>query len=442
MKSGPRGHRPSVPAREGNPPDRPAPRVGLFGLLGAGNIGNDASMQAVLDYLRADHPDAIVDAMCPGPDRLRREYGIEGTALHWHHPLEQRAPGPLAAALKVLGKGVDAVRTASRVRRHDVIIVPGMGVLEASLPIRPWETPYAMFLLSASGKLFGTKVALVSVGANLISQRATRWLFDMSARLAYYRSYRDERSKEAMRQRGLDVSADPVYPDLVFALPAPPYDPGDPQLVGMGVMEYYGTNDDRDQADGVHASYVRSMQAFARWLVDGGRRIRLLVGDTCDASMVDEIITDLRAYRPDLGPDWVVAEPVTSYADLTRGMYGAGAVVATRFHNVMCALKLGKPTISLGYAPKNISLMEDMGQAEFIQSANALDVGRLIEQFTEAERRSAQLRAVMAERAAANAQLLDQQFARLSELLFSGGAAPLRRPAVSSPSGTTAAGER
>lgn len=157
--------------------------------------------------------------------------------------------------------------------------------------------------------------------------------------------------------------------------------------------------------------------------------------------MVDDIVNDLRAYRPDLGPDWVVAEPVTSFADLTRGMYGVGTVVATRFHNVMCALKLGKPTISLGYAPKNVSLMEDMGQAEFIQSANALDVG-LIEQFTEAERRSAQLRAVMAERTAANARLLDQQFARLSELLFSGAAAPLRRPAVSSPSGTTAAGER
>ena len=39
-------------------------RVGLFGLLGSGNIGNDASMDAVLRYLRADHPDAIVDAMC------------------------------------------------------------------------------------------------------------------------------------------------------------------------------------------------------------------------------------------------------------------------------------------------------------------------------------------------------------------------------------------
>jgi polysaccharide pyruvyl transferase WcaK-like protein len=427
--------------RRAHPPSR-VPRVGLFGLLGAGNIGNDASMEAVLNYLRSEHPDAIVDAMCPGPDRLRREYGVEGISLHWHHPLENRVPGPLAAGLKILGKGVDAVRTAAWVRRHDVVIVPGMGVLEASLPIRPWETPYAMFLMSASGRLFGTKVALVSVGANRISQRATRWLFDMAARLAYYRSYRDVRSKEAMRQRGLDVSADPVYPDLVFALPVPPYDPGDPQLVGMGVMEYYGTNDDRGQAADLHASYVANMQAFARWLIDGGRRIRLLVGDTCDASMVDDIISDLRAYRPDLDPDWVVAHPVASFADLTNGMYGVGAVVATRFHNVMCGIKLGKPTISLGYAPKNVSLMEDMGQAEFIQSANTLDVGRLIEQFTEAERRSAQLRAVMAERAAANGQLLDQQFARLSELLFSGGSALPRRPVVSSPSGTTAAGDR
>ena len=47
------------------------PRVGLFGYLGSGNIGNDASMEAVLRYLSADHPDAILDAMCMGPERLK-----------------------------------------------------------------------------------------------------------------------------------------------------------------------------------------------------------------------------------------------------------------------------------------------------------------------------------------------------------------------------------
>jgi polysaccharide pyruvyl transferase WcaK-like protein len=60
-----------------------APRVGLFGRLGSGNIGNDASMEAVLAYLRAEHPDAILDAMCGGPERLRDVYGITGIPLFW-----------------------------------------------------------------------------------------------------------------------------------------------------------------------------------------------------------------------------------------------------------------------------------------------------------------------------------------------------------------------
>ena len=168
-----------------------APRIGLFGLLGAGNIGNDASMEAVLRYIEADHPDAIVDAMGPGPEQITAKYGISAIPLASHRKREQHARGLPAVALKAVGKGVDAVRIRVGVRRHDAVIVPGMGVLEASLPLRPWETPYIMFALCASGRLFGTKVALVSVGANNINQRATRWLYDSAARLAYYRSYRD-----------------------------------------------------------------------------------------------------------------------------------------------------------------------------------------------------------------------------------------------------------
>ena len=59
-----------------------------------------------------------------------------------------------------------------------------------------------------------------------------------------------------------------------------------------------------------------------------------------------------------------------------------------------------------------------MGLAEFCQSAHSLDVGRLIEQFTQLESRSAQLRQTMTERTAANARLLDHQFATLSAVLF------------------------
>src|SRR6478735_3177440 len=158
-------------------------RVGVFGLLGSGNLGNDGSLEAVLGYLRAEHPEADVDALCGGPEAVTARFGIPATRLHWYRGEYRTASRVAAIAAKGLGKLVDPFRTAAWVRRHDVVIVPGMGVLEATLPLRPWGFPYALFLLCASGRLFGTGVALVGVGAGPIGDRATRALVRWSARL-------------------------------------------------------------------------------------------------------------------------------------------------------------------------------------------------------------------------------------------------------------------
>ena len=364
---------------------------------------------------------AVVDAMCKGPATVTERYGIAAIPLGWYQNYEQRASGVTAMALKALGKGVDVFRTARWVSRHDMVIVPGMGVLEATLPLWPWEMPYAMVLLSASGRLFGTKVALPCVGASVIKQRLTRRLFDSAARLAFYRSYRDTGSRDAMRQRGLDVTRDRVYADLAFGIPVPPYDPGDPQMVAVGVMDYRGSNDDKGQAAELHTSYVETMKLFVRWLVDSGRRVRFLVGDTnnSDQNVVPEILTDLRAHRPDLDPARVVAEPISTYAELMDAIAPAGIVVATRFHNMVCALMLCKPTISLGYAPKFTVLMADMGLAEFCQTTKTLDLERLIEQFKDLDKRQAELRQSIMECNMVKAQLVHDQFAELSDVLFS-----------------------
>ena len=401
-----------------------APRVGLVGLLGQGNLGNDGSLEAVLAYLSAEHSDAILDFLCSGTDQVTARYGVPATRLRWYNTETKGAPGMTALAAKSLkvplGMVIDAFRTASWVRRHDVVIVPGMGVLEAALPLRPWHTPYSMFLVCAFGRLFGTKVALVSVGANDIRQRLTRRLITTAARLAYYRSYRDTFSRDAMRRMGLDTSGDAVYPDLAFALPTPRGVPVVAGTVGVGVMDYHGGNDDRQQADQLHASYVEKMKSFVLWLVDNGRPVRLFTSDVHDERIMREVIADLRAHRPELGPSQVIAEPVSSLDELMQQIASVDTVVASRYHNVLCALKLAKPTLSVGYAAKFGVLMAEMGLAEFCQSAHSLDVGRLIEQFTELESRSAQLRQTMTERTAANERLLDHQFATLSALLFRG----------------------
>ena len=417
-----RGPESSSWAKKGSRAMKATPRVGLVGLLGQGNLGNDGSLEAMLGYLGAEHSDAILDFLCSGPDQMTARYGVPATRLRWYSTETQGTPSITALAAKSLkvplGMVIDAVCTASWVRHHDVVIVPGMGVLETTLPLRPWHTPYSMLLVCAFGRLFGTRVALVSVGSNDIRQRLTRRLITTAARFAYYRSYRDSFSKDAMRRMGLDTSRDTVYPDLAFALPTPRGAPVVAGSVGVGIMDYHGGNDDRQRADQVHASYIENIKSFVLWLVDNGRPVRLFATDVHDVHIMRKVLADVRADRPELEPSQIIAEPVSSLDELMRQISSVDTVVASRYHNVLCAVKLAKPTLSIGYAAKFDVLMAEMGMAEFCQSASSLEVGRLIEQFTELESRSAQLRQTMAAGAAVNAQLLNHQFTTLSVVLF------------------------
>jgi polysaccharide pyruvyl transferase WcaK-like protein len=116
-------------------------------------------------------------------------------------------------------------------------------------------------------------------------------------------------------------------------------------------------------------------------------------------------------------------------------MAPVGLVVATRYHNVMCALKLCKPTIALGYSQKFASLMGDMGLAEFNLPADSVDVDQLTERFTELASHHERLQQEMTERNAANTRSLADQFTILSALLFPGSnPRPRKSESVSLPS--------
>lgn len=393
-------------------------RIGIFGKVGAGNIGNDASMEAVLSFLHQSHPDAVVDAMCTGPETVRTRYGIDAIPMFWHNKYD--VPGPFAGSLKVIGRVLDTFRTGRWIRRHDVVIVPGAGVLEASLPMVPRGWPYALFLACGYGKLLGVKTVLASVGAGAIKQPMTRWLLNSAATMASYRSFRDAGARDALGQRGVDVSRDRVYPDLAFALQPPPEVPVDERLVAVGVMAYYGTNDERRQASDIYARYTTAMKSFVRWLVEGGHQVLLLVGDTngSDGSVVDEIMADVRSGLPGLGPEAVTAATVSSYTDVMRVLRPVRSVVAIRYHNILCALKLGKPTISIGYSPKHDVLMANMGLADYCQDVSTLDADELKKLFTRLEEQSAELSVTVAAHNAAKGELLAEQFRRLTDTVF------------------------
>lgn len=385
-------------------------RVGVFGLLGSGNLGNDGSLEAVLGYLRAEHPEAVVDALCGGPEVVASRYGIPATRLHWYRGEYRTASRAGAIAGKGLGKLVDVFRTAAWVRRHDVVIVPGMGVLEATLPLRPWGFPYSLFLLCASGRLLRTRVALVGVGAAPIADRPTRALVRRAARLAAYRSYRDTLSRDAMRAMGVDTARDEVHPDLAFALPVPAT-AASPGTVCVGVMDFHGGNDDRARAEEIHRRYLAGTTAFVRALVEDGRKVRLLTGDACDAPVAEAILAAVDS-------PLVTAAEAASLADLLKETAAADSVVATRYHNLVCALRAGTPTLAVSYAAKSDALMDRMGLGAYCHPAREADADRLLEQFRALEKHAAELRRTLTERNEAAARQLARQFAALTTALF------------------------
>lgn len=423
MDTGPKMAAPDGPptiAAERRDPE--APRIGLFGVLGSGNLGNDASMEVVLAYLRRRHAEGVVDAMCTGPSELQRRYGIGAVHMLWSWRHLDGRRRIAAIAIRALGKVVDPFRTLRWVRQHDLVIVPGMGVLDSSLRLRASGTPYAIFLLCASGWMTGTGVALVCVGADSTSQRLVRRLYDTSVRLASYRSFRDELSPRVFQSRGIDTSTDPVYTDLVFAAAPEDPEPGDPGVVAVGLMAYLGGKDERARADAISRHYLQTMTAFVAWLLDRGYGVRLVWGDTTDHAAVRAVLSGVEDRRSGRAAGRLWATPLHSLADVRREIAAAGFVVGTRFHTVLSALELCKPTIAVGYASKHDALMARMGVEEFALHVQTVELDDLVAKFAVLQARAAELRDALGGRVAQQQRTLEGQFRDLSALLETGRA--------------------
>jgi polysaccharide pyruvyl transferase WcaK-like protein len=190
-----------------------------------------------------------------------------------------------------------------------------------------------------------------------------------------------------MASIGCDVRKDPIFPDIAFKLPRPRA-PGGRELnekrltVGLGVMSYAGWYNFAEAGATIYSNYVEKITRFILWLLDRGDRVRILTGETSDRRAVEDILKAVLTARPNVPAQRIVAEASASLHELMRQIADTDVVVATRFHNVVCALKLGRPTLSLGYAKKNDVLLEEMGLGAFCQHVERLDVDLLIDQFS------------------------------------------------------------
>jgi polysaccharide pyruvyl transferase WcaK-like protein len=347
-------------------------RIGLLGQFGIGNLGNEASLEAMLRFLRAQTPDAALLCICTAPDLVQKAHGVRAAPL--------RASAPSNAALNTALLGMPgrianfrhALRTAKDL---DVVIVPGTGALD-DFNEPPGGLPYDLWRWRRAADWMGAKVAFVSVGAGPIVKPLSRMLMTGAARGAAYRSYRDQPSKAFARAVGLAAPQDRVFPDLAFGLPAPAAaaSGAETSVVAVGVMAYSGWMQGQG---GLYDAYVGKLAAYVAWLLQGGRRVRFVIGKDKDVAAVDDVQRRLPAAAARLTGGVEQFEPAQTIHDVMGQMASADIAVVTRFHNLVAALRVGTPAISLGYAEKNRALLEDMELGAFSQDVENFDLVRL-----------------------------------------------------------------
>lgn len=368
-------------------------RIAVFGGFGIGNFGNDASLEAVLNFLRAERPDAEISCICSKPAEVTARFGLPAiTTL-------LRPTGIWRIANLILlrqpSTWINWVHSVRAMGNCDVMLIAGTGAFDdfRDTPLG-WPSRSLRWCLSA--RMRGARVAYVSVGAGPIINPISRWLFKQAARLAQHRSYRDADSRAYMQGIGVDESRSAVLPDLAYLLPAAPSaerQAGAPLTAGVGIMNYRGWRD----SDAIYNSYIETHIRLIEWLEAQGHKVRLLIGQTpADLVAVDEI--EKRMGRTLMTPE---ERAMSSFHDAMKAAAETDVVIASRYHVQLASLKMRKPQISLSYGPKNDALLQDAGLGEFTQDIHAIDFDLLTRQFTTLANDRALYTAIVDERVSA-----------------------------------------
>jgi polysaccharide pyruvyl transferase WcaK-like protein len=394
-------------------------RIGLFGLFGCGNSGNDASLESMIAFFRrvGRHQDLV--CICPNPDRVEEAYGVPSRRL-----TPKIDEGTIGAKINLLFLRLPyrlhgVWHAIQEMRKLDVMIVPGTGFLD-NFQDGPFGWPFMVFKWCFAGWLLRKKIVFVCIGAGPINHWLSRFFMKSAARAASYRSYRDVASKQFMQSIGVNVAQDNVFPDIVFSLagPAPP-PPSDGGFisVGVGVMSYFGWSKGSTNGEYIYRHYLEQLNAFVTWLLDNGFRVRLLTGDDGDWSAIQDLIEGMKPINQDTR-DQVTAVRTHTLRELMAEIVKTDLVVVSRYHNLVSALKLGRPAISLEYSIKNRSLMAEMKLDDFCQSIETFDLDLLKQQFGKALEQRSDLRRQILGWNEEFATRLSTQEDRLIEFLF------------------------
>ncbi|MET9956088.1 polysaccharide pyruvyl transferase family protein [Streptomyces sp. NPDC006339] len=312
--------------------DDSAVTVGVLGSYGGRNVGDEAILTAMLDRLRAARPDVRVVVFSRNPDYSRS----------------------VRPDVEVVGwEGLTRERTSAHLRRLDVLVLGGGGILYNTEARR-----YLRLVRTAQG--YGVPVFTYAVGAGPLTDEVDcNWVRTTLSDAAEV-TVRDEESKVVLEEAGLErpitVTADPALllrpgdggEELLRAEAVP----SGVRLVGMSVREPGRAAEHLDE-EGYHqllahvgdflVNRLEAHVVFVPMERDDIRHAHAVASHMADAGAC----TVLRgASRPQQVLD------IVKHLDLAIGM---------RLHFLIFAALSGVPLLPLPYAGKVFDFAQQVG---------------------------------------------------------------------------------
>ncbi len=394
-------------------------RVAVFGHFGAGNFGNEGTLEAMLYNLRRWSPDVEITCVCTVPEKVAADYNLTATKISDVVIGPWRVSNLFARLFRKLLVGIPIecyrwFRAMVTLSRMDALIVPGTGLLTDAYSLVGWG-PYNTFKWSVIAKLCRCRLLFVSVGAGPLYSRLGKYLVKGALSLADFRSYRDISTLRYLENIGLRSEADRVYPDLAFSLATLRLPKGGTEskprrVVGLGLMEYAGRYSVAEPSNEIYSAYLDNLAIFVGWLLDHNYDVRLLIGDLTDKSVVLEFKDILSARLVNYDAERIIDQVVSSVDQLLLQVASTDVVIGTRFHNVIMAMLLGKPVISISFHHKCTSLMSQMGLSEYCLDINSFSYGCLIETFCMLEENIETLKLKIIDEAQKRREALEEQY--------------------------------
>ncbi len=296
--------------------------------------------------------------------------------------LARKCRGALVRVAREIGSLPRTWRALSGVR---TVIIAGSNQMMDHFG-GPWGFPYTLIKWAVMARLRGASVVMLSVGAGPLDGWLGRRMILWTLSLTSYVSVRDPGSARLLKSIGWQKPV-PVMPDLAFGLEvealarksrfAQGVQPNPRPTVAVNLMpvhdpRYWPQSDPR-----IHREYLQAMADLVTNLLDKDYDVVMFGTQPADEWIAEDTLARLalRGERRERAR----LERISTLEELC-GLYAkCDAVVATRFHGILIALRAGKPVLGICYYRKSRELLESFGLGAYAVDIDKLGSARLID---------------------------------------------------------------